>query len=115
MRVTTWIVLGCVVLAGRSVSGPGRGGSTSRPPTSRRQEAAALTELSQRVKDQLPTDQSTPQGTTEVTVFPTLAQSLDQLDKGTLSAKKAHEQAQAVIDQAAARPRRGSRRSRWVR
>jgi hypothetical protein len=99
MRVTTWVVLGCVVLAAIGF-GTWTWWQHKQASDLKGQEAAALTELVQRVKDQLPTDQSTPQGTSEVTVFPTLAQSLDQLDKGTLSAKKAHDQAQAVIDQA---------------
>jgi hypothetical protein len=99
MRVTTWIVVGALVLV--SVGwGVWVWWENKQAADLKSKEAAALTDLSQRVRDQLPADQQTPQGTSQVIVFPTLPQTLDQLDKGTISDKKANQQAQAVIDAA---------------
>jgi hypothetical protein len=99
MRVTTWIVVGALVLV--SVGwGVWVWWDHKQASELKSKEAAALTDLSQRVRDQLPADQQTPQGTSQIIVFPTLPQTLDQLDKGTISDKKANQQAQAVIDAA---------------
>jgi hypothetical protein len=97
MRVTTWIVVGALVLV--SVGwGVWVWWDNKQASELKSKEAAALSDLSQRVRDQLPADQQTPQGTSQVIIFPTLPQTLDQLDKGTVSDKKANQQAQAVID-----------------
>jgi hypothetical protein len=100
MRVTTWIVLGCVLLAAIGF-GAWTWYEHHQASELLAREQAALQDVTQRVRDQLPADQTTPQGTSQIALFPTLPQTLDQIDKGQISEKKAGEQAQAVIDQAA--------------
>jgi hypothetical protein len=100
MRVTTWIVVGVLVLV--SVGwGVWVWWDHKQQSDLKAKETAALSVLAQRVHDQLPADQQTPQGTSQILVFPNLIQSLDQLDQGTLSPDKAKQQAQAVVDAAA--------------
>jgi hypothetical protein len=99
LRATTWIVLGCVVLLA-----VGWGGwiwwEHKQAANLKSSEQTAIDTLAQKVNAQLPADQATPQGTTELQVFPSISQTIDQIDKGQVTGDKATASAQAIIDQA---------------
>jgi hypothetical protein len=99
LRATTWIVLGCIVLL--TVGWVSWVWWEHKQASNlKSQEATAISTLSQAVNGQLPADQNTPQGTTQVEVFPSITQTIDQIDKNQVTAAKATASAQAVIDQA---------------
>jgi hypothetical protein len=99
LRATTWIVLGCVVLLAVGWVG-WIWWDHKQASNLKTQEATAISDLAQRVSGAIPADQNTPQGTTDVQVFPSIAQTIDQIDNGQVSAKKGASDAQAIIDQA---------------
>lgn len=99
LRATTWIVLGCVVLL--AVGWVGWVWWEHKQASNlKSREQVAIADLAQRVTQQLPADQSTPQGTTQLQVFPSIAQTIDQIDKNQVTGDKATASAQAIIDQA---------------
>jgi hypothetical protein len=99
LRATTWIVLGCIVLL--TVGWVGWVWWEHKQASNlKSQEATGISTLAQAVTQQLPADQSTPQGTTELQVFPSISQTIDQIDKNQVTAAKATTSAQAIIDQA---------------
>ena len=101
LRATTWIVLGCIVLL--AVGWVGVVWWEHRQASNlKTQEATAISDLSQRVTNALPADQNTPQGTTQVQVFPSIVQTIDQIDQQQLTRSKAEAAAKAVGDQATA-------------
>jgi hypothetical protein len=99
LRATTWIVLGCIVLL--TVGWFGWVWWEHKQASDLKStEQTAIQTLADKVKLQLPADQSTPQGTTELTVFPSISQTIDQIDKNQVTTDKATTSAQAIIDQA---------------
>jgi hypothetical protein len=99
LRATTWIVLGVIVLL--AVGWVGWVWWDHKQASNlKSREQIAVADLAQRVTQQLPADQSTPQGTTELQVFPSISQTIDQIDKNQVTAAKATASAQAIIDQA---------------
>lgn len=99
LRATTWIVLGCIVLL--TVGWVGWVWWDHKQASNlKTEEQTAIEDLAQRVSGVLPADQNTPQGTTELQVFPSIAQTIDQIDKQQVTGKKADAAAQAIIDQA---------------
>jgi hypothetical protein len=99
LRATTWIVLGVIVLL--AVGWVGWVWWDHKQASNlKTSEQVAIADLAQRVTQQLPADQSTPQGTTELQVFPSIPQTIDQIDKKQVTASNATTGAQAIIDQA---------------
>ena len=99
LRATTWIVLGCIVLL--AVGWVGWVWWEHKQASNlKTTEQVAIEDLAQRVSNQLPADQTTPQGTTQLEVFPSITQTIDQIDKNQITQDKATTSAQAVIDQA---------------
>src|SRR4029077_2492252 len=88
LRVTTWIVLGVIVLLAVGWAG-WVWWDHKQTSQLKSNEAVAISTLAQKVADQLPADQSTPQGTTELQVFPSIGQTIDQIDKKQISEAKA--------------------------
>jgi hypothetical protein len=99
LRATTWIVLGVIVLVAVGWVG-WVWWEHKQAANLKTQEATAIADLAQRVAGQLPTDQTTPQGTTQTEVFPSIGQTIDQIDKNQVTADKAKTSSQAIIDQA---------------
>jgi hypothetical protein len=99
LRATTWIVLGVIVLL--AVGWVGWVWWDHKQASNlKTQEQTAIEDLAQRVTSALPADQNTPQGTSEVQVFPSITQTIAQIDKDQVTAKKGAADAQAIIDQA---------------
>jgi hypothetical protein len=98
-RRSTWVIVGLVVVAAIALGGAKwlRDRQASNLLT---KEQTAIQDLAQRVTALFPADQSTPQGTNQTAVFPSLAQTLDQIDKGTMTPKAARKAAKAIADQA---------------
>jgi hypothetical protein len=98
-RRSTWVVVGLLVVAAIALGGA-KWLRDRHAANLLVKEETAIQDLTQRVTGVFPADQTTPQGTNQTTVFPSLGQTLDQLDKGTLTAQKARAAAKAVVDQA---------------
>jgi hypothetical protein len=64
------------------------------------QEALAIQDLSDRIRNTLPADQSTPQGTTDLLVFPSITQTISQISQNQVTQAKATSDSQAIIDAA---------------
>jgi hypothetical protein len=98
-RRSTWVIVGLVVVAAIAL-GAAKWARDRQASNLLTKEQTAVQDLAQRVTGLFPADQTTPQGTNQTAMFPKLAQQLDQLDKGTLTAKQARTAATAVSDQA---------------
>jgi hypothetical protein len=98
-RRSTWVVVGLVVLAAVAL-GAVKWVRDRQASSLLTREQTAIQDLAQRVTGLFPADQTTPQGTNQTTVFPSLAQTLDKIDKGTMTAKAARTAARSVADQA---------------
>jgi hypothetical protein len=99
LRVTTWVVLGALVL-GAIGFGVYEWWQHRQASELLAKEQTALQTVSQDIANQLPADKTTPQGTSQVILFPSLTKTMDQIDKGQLSDAKAKAAAKAVSEQA---------------
>jgi hypothetical protein len=99
LRRSTWLVAGLVVLAAIGF-GVFRWWDDRQASALLNREQVAIQELAQRVTDALPADRQTPQGTTQVAVFPSIVQTMDQIDSAKLSRKRSVQAAAAVEGQA---------------
>ena len=99
LRATTWIVLGVIVLLAVGWVG-WVWWDHKQAKNLKTQEATAVQTLADEVRNNLPADQNTPQGTSELQVFPSIGQTIDQISKNQVTEAKATAGAQAIIDQA---------------